>query len=149
MRAYLVSGVFLSLAFGSVAADDLGRLFSTPEERARIDNLRAGIVSATETGDTETVDQLLLNGTLTGSNGKRLAWINGRVTAADDAGADTTLLYDGRVRLRWRGGEIARDLKPGQVVDKVTGEVFEVYNRPPDKVAVTPESAANATEAKD
>ena len=149
MRVHLVAGVVLSCAFATAAADDLGRLFSTPEERARIDNMRAGVVTATEAGDTETVDQLVLNGTLTGSNGKRLAWVNGRPVTADDAGSDTTLLYDGRVRLRWREGAVARDLKPGQVVDKVTGEVFEVYNRPPDKVAVNPEPATGAAEAKD
>ena len=117
------------LAFDTALADNLGRLFSTPIERARIDDVRAGKQPTAEVVDAETVDQLMLNGMLTGSNGKRLAWINGAAVDPDAPSSDITLLYDGRARLQWRGGEASRTLKPGQVVDKATGEVFELYER--------------------
>lgn len=111
-------------------ADDLGRLFTTPGERSRIDALRTGRIAPVDADQPQTViaDRIILNGTLTGSDGKRLAWING---AAVDAARDpnVTLLRDGEVRLRLRDGALARDLKPGQGVDTASGKVFENYQR--------------------
>lgn len=134
-----------TVTFDIALADNLGRLFSTPIERARIDDIRAGRQPAGETIDAETVDQLVLNGMLTGSNGKRLAWINGATIDPDAPDSDLTLLYDGRARLQWRGGEASRTLKPGQGVDKATGEVFELYER----AAITPSiDGATATQTE-
>ncbi|HEY9197725.1 MAG TPA: hypothetical protein VIR60_00075 [Gammaproteobacteria bacterium] len=120
-------------------ADDLGRLFTTPGERARIDALRAGRVVTDDADQPQTViaDRIILNGTLTGSDGKRLAWING---AAVDAARDpnVTLLRDGEVRLHLRDGALARDLKPGQGVDTASGKVFENYQRPVAPASIAP-----------
>lgn len=139
----------LILPAGVSLADDLGRLFSTPMERARIDDLRAGRKPAgggTVDAEPAGVDQLVLNGTLTGSNGKRRVWVNGTPVDPDAPGGDLTLLYDGRARLQWRGGQVVRTLKPGQGVDKSTGKVFELYDRAPGKVgtAVSPPATDKA-----
>lgn len=132
MRLIWLSGL-CGLCFGmtqSLSADELGRLFSTPAERARIEAQRAGQLPLEAPEPAATVDRLVLNGILTGSDGKRLAWLNGKPLNPDAVGSDLTLLYDGRARLHWRGGTAARTLKPGQVVDTATGEVFELYSAP-------------------
>lgn len=113
---------------GSVAADDLGRLFTSPAERARIDAARAGLVpdTAPEAAESSTAGRLIVTGTLIGSDGRRAVWVNGARVAAD--GRDAALLEDGRVRLGWRDG--ARTLRPGQGLELSSGEVFENYARP-------------------
>jgi hypothetical protein len=118
----------LGLCAGSPAwADDLGRLFTTPVDRARIDAVRAGRAPAAEPdapANAVTADRLIVNGTLTGSDGKRLVWVNG---ARVEEGRDPVLQKDGRIRLGWRDG--TRALKPGQGLDLSSGEVFESYAR--------------------
>lgn len=105
---------------GSALADDLGRLFTSASERARIDALRAG--APQETTSSAPTDRLVVNGTLRGSDGKRLVWLNGSAVNPDSEN-DMTLFRDGRVQLSWREGK--RILKPGQGLDQASGEIFE------------------------
>lgn len=124
-------------------ADDLGRLFTTSADRARIDALREGTAPVTEPSaiaSTETADRLILNGTLTGSDGKRMVWVNGARVEAD--GRDHVLQRDGRVRLEWREG--TRALKPGQGLDMSSGEIFERYARPAEPAPVSTPVQASA-----
>jgi hypothetical protein len=118
----------LGLCAGSPAwADDLGRLFTTPADRARIDAVRAGRAPAAEPdapANAVTADRLIVSGILTGSDGKRLVWVNG--TRVEE-GRDPVLQKDGRIRLGWRDG--TRALKPGQGLDLSSGEIFESYAR--------------------
>lgn len=110
------------------AADDLGRLFTTPAERARIDAVRAGRAPATTTDASVRIDagdRLILNGSVVGSDGRRLVWLNGQRVEND---GHARLQRDGRVRLDWR--DATRVLKPGQILDRTTGEVYESYARP-------------------
>lgn len=120
-------------------ADDLGQLFTSPMERARIDALRGGTRPQQETS--APAARMVVNGTLRGSDGKRLVWLNG--AAINPSSADNmTLLGDGRVELTWREG--TRTLKPGQGMDHSSGEVFE-YHTP---VPVAPVPAATAPESR-
>lgn len=136
-------------AVGGAQADDLGRLFTTSAERAHIDALRAGMATAAPTGaEPVESDQIILNGTLTGSDGKRLAWINGTPVAASSSARNVTLLHDGQVRLQLRDGALKRDLKPGQGVDTASGQVFETYERaPPPPVSAADTSVPETPEA--
>jgi hypothetical protein len=132
---------------GSAAADDLGRLFTTPAERARIDAVRAGHApdAAPETIVSSAADRLIVNGTLTGSDGRRAVWVNG--TRVTPGGRDAALLGDGRVRLGWRDG--TRALKPGQGLDLSSGEIFEGYARPADPAPVSTTAQAASPVAAD
>ncbi len=132
MRLRPLATLLLVLGVGNpAAADDLGRLFTTPTERARIDAVRKG--GAPPATDTETSaraaagDHLVVNGSVIGSDGKRLIWLNGIRAGHGD---HVRLQRDGRVRVHWRNG--VRVLKPGQVLDRASGEVFEGYARPHD-----------------
>ncbi len=138
-----------SVLVSSAVADDLGRLFTSASDRARIDNLRAGLPSQQESTTNAAADRVVLNGTLRGSDGKRVVWLNGTAVNPDSAN-DMTLLRDGRVKLSFR--DSTRTLKPGQGVDQATGEIFE-YSTPapipaPAVAAIEPE-AQTKVEATD
>ncbi|MBI5041505.1 MAG: hypothetical protein HZB57_10030 [Gammaproteobacteria bacterium] len=114
---------------GSVRADDLGRLFTSTAERARIDTLRSG--KQLQQDDATSIpsgDRVVVNGTLRGSDGKRLVWLNG-TPVKPGSSRNMTLLRDGRVQLTWRDG--AKILKPGQGIDQTSGEIFENHTPVP------------------
>ena len=116
--------------------DPYGLLFTTPEQRARLDNRFNGAA----VGDTESqadaagvepraAPPLKINGTLVSSGGKKQVWINGesRIGPVQDSGGLVQLLNAIRVRVR----PTTHELKPGQVLDPNTGSVSEVYQLAP------------------
>jgi hypothetical protein len=142
-----VRGVFLLGLLGSTAllgnaaqpasaAEPLGRLFTTPEQRQALDALR-------DTGSTAPADaaglapsaatpvdrQVVLNGVVSRSLGPDVVWVNGARTGAADA----------RVRLRQgpdRSNRVTLEdatdgssvrLKPGQYWEPATGRVADCY----------------------
>lgn len=124
-------------AWNGLRADDLGHLFTTPADRARIDAVRAGgtaIIEAEEPKNTENGEYVILDGTLIGSDGKRLVWLNGVRVEPNGPGRSMRLQKDGQVRMDWR--DDTRTLKPGQMLDWSTGEVFERFARPEDSAPV-------------
>jgi len=138
-RLALLLGLMLCPGLvGNVLADDLGRLFTSATERARIDALRSGKqLQQDDSASVPSTDRVVINGTLRGSDGKRLVWLNG--TPVKPGGVrDMTLLRDGRVQLTWRDG--AKILKPGQGVDQASGKIFE--NHTPVPAPVAKETAA-------
>lgn len=93
----------------SVSAQELGRLFFTPQQRAELDRLRQS--NATEM-QTVVESAVTVNGQVTRSSGKTTTWING-VPQDDTHGSREP----GRVRLDTGA------LKVGQTLDRVRGEV--------------------------
>ena len=83
-----LAAALLAAATGAFAADDLGVLFSTPEERARLDKLRRG-----ET--TEAVAAVAGKPEVTGyvrrSDGRNTVWINGIPVTVAGPRADALL----------------------------------------------------------
>ena len=91
VRLSLVAVALACGAANALAADDIGTLFTTPEERARLDRLRRG-----EPAQPQSAAQLAAPGStarkpaLTGyvqrSDGRNTVWIDGRpvVVAAPD-----------------------------------------------------------------
>lgn len=139
----VISGLAAALVLVSFDAEAqrLGRLFSTPEERALLDELRrerkivAPDPQVTEiVPDTPTVEQVTINGVVLRSGGVNSAWINGRQV---DAGArtregvrvDTSPADGGRVKITLPSGAETIDLKPGQKIDVDSGVVVEGYER--------------------
>ncbi len=75
--------VALCAAAPPAAADGLGRLFFTPEQRARLERQRTlGALTIPGTGD----PALRLDGVMRRSDGKRMAWINGVAQHGDGSG---------------------------------------------------------------
>jgi len=132
-RALLLGLLLCPALVGSVLADDLGRLFTSAAERARIDAVHSGKQPLAEaTAIAPATDRVVINGTLRGSDGKRLVWLNG-TPVQPGSRRDMTLLHDGRVQLSWQDG--AKILKPGQGVDQASGKIFENHTPVPAPVA--------------
>jgi hypothetical protein len=94
-------------------ADDLGRLFFTPQERQELDRRRASNV--VDRGEAPAVESLVtVNGQVTRSGGKTTTWING--VAHDDT-------Y--RSRDPARIGVQGRSVKVGETLDRSRGAVTD------------------------
>lgn len=105
-------------------ADNLGRLFHTPEQRALLDQVRRGTPAGTLTpdGGVDSAPGVMLNGVVTRSDGKRSTWVNGRMTN-DANGARNS------VRMQVPSGSV--QLKVGQSIDPGSGQTIEAYRRAP------------------
>jgi hypothetical protein len=112
----------------------LGRLFTTPAERAVIDRLRGvsapppGAAAATSdaappaTGDTRVPASVRLRGVVRRSDGNDEVWLDGgRIGVVGGVNAQD------RVPVRIPGTDRRVWLKPGQVLDTATGAVRESY----------------------
>lgn len=137
----------LALCAGSVSALDLGRLFFTPEERARLDAERSAPPAVAVDAPAElppspsepaadeppaAAEPLTVNGLVLRAHGPSTAWVNGT------PGTRSDLAHDEIRRLR-----IARDavelsepqararVKPGQTYDPLAGRVVEGFERAP------------------
>lgn len=126
----------------AMAAPPLGRLFYTPEQRARMDvarqqerNVRIEDEEAAPAAPPPA--NIILNGVITRSDGKTTVWINNRPQTPEQTGQG--------VGVQGRGGQInvtlpdARrnvPLKVGQSLDVTSGKVEEVYRRAPPVLAL-------------
>lgn len=80
-----LAAALLASSAGALAADDLGVLFHTPEERARLDRLRRGEV--TEAVAAAVAAKPEVTGYVRRSDGRSTVWINGiPVTVAGKRG---------------------------------------------------------------
>lgn len=144
-----VAGVGLPAA----GAQTLGRLFTTPEQRAELDEIRndpdygkeeAPRVSvAPKQGATgPAVDTVTINGIVLRSSGQNYSWINGDSIRGGDATREgirvetRQLSSGGTVRLVLPSGLDTVQLKPGQKIDVLTGSILEPYEQRPDERAV-------------
>jgi hypothetical protein len=110
LAAALVAGASLAPA-RPAAADDLGRLFFTPQQRQELDRRRASNVQEKEVVIESAVT---VSGQVSRSSGKTTTWVNG-VPQYDT--------YSGRdpARVRLPDGT----LKIGQTLDRARGEVTD------------------------
>ncbi len=130
-----IPAAFLSIAvLLPCQADDLGRLFTTPAQRSRLDAARGGENTAragASKGGADSVvrpRQLKLSGTLISSTGARQVWLNGKaVSGSSPDGTRLRLLDRERVLVRAPGTGTRRVLRPGQVLDIDRDQVSEAY----------------------
>lgn len=129
------SGAFLvglaMLASPALQAQELGRLFLTPEQRAALDARRKAripdkpaAVPVVES-PTTTVDGLVRR-----QGGRSTVWVNG-MPNAEGVQADGAQVFPGRgnapeVAITVGEGERQFRLKPGQRLDRGSGEVTDV-----------------------
>ncbi len=73
MISKLTIGLYLAVLFASpLSAEEMGRLFFTPDQREQLDNNYHNGNSPQKNADS-----LILNGIVQKNGGKRTAWING------------------------------------------------------------------------
>lgn len=116
------------LAFiGTCEAQDVGRLFFTPEQRAALDARRkARVPDRPAAAPVVASPTTRLDGFVRRSDGRNTVWVNGE--SLDDAGPEAPRIEagrstDARVSITLGDGGSRATLKPGQVLDRGTGEV--------------------------
>jgi hypothetical protein len=114
--------LLLCVAFAPApAAQDLGRLFFTPEQRDALDaRRRARVPDKPAAAPVRASPTTRLDGYVRRSDGKHTVWVNG------DIAGDSTPQSDGRVPVTVGDTGARMRLKPGQTVDSGTGEVSDV-----------------------
>lgn len=133
MRAFLAILILL-LPLTAQAAEPLGRLFFTPEQRAQLDTLRTKKVVAAQVKDEPAPEFVTYSGIITRGDGKTTVWVNNKALSEVDM-RDTASLVgrverDGRILVQ--SGQAASApalrLKVGQRAELGTGRVEEQYS---------------------
>jgi len=81
----------LALSPAADAADSLGRLFTTPEQREALDRKR--ILNTLETLDSTPESTIRIDGQVQRSSGKRTTWVNGQATSNESDPRDGVVYY--------------------------------------------------------
>jgi hypothetical protein len=125
----LLAGV---LALTPASAQDIGRLFFTPEQRAALDARRKARVPDKPAAVPLAISPTTrLDGYVRRSDGRSTVWVNG---ASVD---DTAPQGDGRVSVGVGDSRARVQLKPGEVLDRGSGEVTDVLG-PSGEIRVRP-----------
>jgi hypothetical protein len=114
------------LAAAPAAAQDVGRLFFTPEQRASLDARRKARVPDKPSAQIVTLPTTRLDGYVTRSGGRSTVWVNGESVADDAPEAPRIRSNEGRVNVTAGDGGPRVGLKPGQILDRSSGEVRDV-----------------------
>jgi len=113
--------VFALLLVLPVKAQDVGRLFFTPEQRAALDARRKARVPDKPAAMPLFVSPTTrLDGYVRRSDGRSTVWVNG--ASAEDSAPQA----DGRVSVGVGESRARVPLKPGEVLDRGSGEVTDV-----------------------
>lgn len=100
----------------------LGRLFYSPQERAKLDQKRGVIVPVQPAGPQTSV----VNGMITRSGQAPVIFIDGKETRGQATAASAQQQLNQGVPLRNESGQTFA-AKPGQIVDLSSGRVLETY----------------------
>ena len=130
----------LLVASTAVADDRIGRLFSTPDDRAKLDMLRSGLVkkmalseSDADRGESglQPAEPVYFNGLVRRSDGRTTVWVNGQ--RLDQSGGTDELTLrsrvdrQNRVKLRLNKERRTVQLKPGQAWDPAVKQIVERF----------------------
>jgi len=142
----LLGGALLA-ASSAADAQELGRLFFTPDQRAALDARRKARVPD-KPAATPQVEQPVtrIDGAVRRSDGRSTVWVNGEAVPESSRGEGARLQTRGAKsgRVSVPVGESAQryDLRVGETLDRGTGEVKDVVG--PDAVKVRPRDAEKA-----
>jgi len=142
--ALLAAGIAVAGA-GNTQAQELGRLFFTPEQRAALDARRKARVPdkpaaapVTETPITR------VNGAVQRGGGKSTVWVNGEMIPEDQQAGGARVAprgaQAGRVSIPAGEGPQRYDLRVGESLDRSSGEVRDVLGE--GEIKVNPRRAA-------
>ena len=122
------------------SAQELGRLFFTEEQRAALDARRkARTPERPATPAAATSPSTRLDGYVQRSGGPSTVWVNGESLGVEgsDAPRIESGRREGRVSVPVGDGAVRFSLKPGQVLDRNTGEIRDVLG-PNGEISVNP-----------
>ena len=125
--AVLLAGL---LAAGSAGAQELGRLFFTPEQRAALDARRKARVPDKPAATPQAESPITrVNGAVQRSGGRSTVWVNGEaIQEGTQTGAQIPPRATGSGRVSIPAGEGPQryDLRVGESLDRGNGEVKDV-----------------------
>lgn len=134
MKASLLMLVgLLVLPVRPVLADELGRLFFTPEQRAELDARRRARVPDRPAAAVVASPTTKLDGYVKRSTGPSTVWVNGEPLPA---GPGEPARIGPKVSIPVGDGGRRAALKPGEELDRSTGEVRDVIGD--GEIAVNP-----------
>jgi hypothetical protein len=118
----------LILFFGNAQAEDLGRLFFTPEQRAALDARRKARVPDRPAVTSVISPTTRLDGYVKRSGGRSTAFVNGEalLEGTTEAPQIDPERRGGRVPVSGGDGRPRVELRPGEVLDRDTGAVRDV-----------------------
>jgi hypothetical protein len=122
---FILTALALALFPPMSEAQEMGRLFFTPDQRAQLDaRRRARVPDKPAAVPMVASPTTRLDGFVRRSSGRSTVWVNGEPftesTRIEPGGSDT------RVSVPVGDGGARAQLKPGQVLDRGTGEVRDV-----------------------
>ena len=122
-----LSALLLTIFLGNAHAQELGRLFFTPEQRAALDARRKARVPDKPAATVVASPVTKLDGFVQRSSGPSTVWVNGE--PLPEGSADAPRIGRGaepRVSVPLGEGGRRAGLKPGEELDRGTGEVRDV-----------------------
>jgi hypothetical protein len=125
----------------AASAQELGRLFFTEEQRAALDARRKARVPDRPTAPAAvTSPTTRVDGYVRRSGGPSTVWVNGESLGVEgsDAPRIESGRREGRVSVPVGDGAVRFSLKPGQVLDRSTGEIRDVLG-PNGEISVRPD----------
>jgi hypothetical protein len=128
-RARLVLALVLACGSGALQAQELGRLFFTPEQRAALDARRKARVPDKPAAAAIVSPTTRLDGFVKRSSGPSTVWVNGESlleTSPEAPRIGVNRPNDGRVSVGVGDSGARVGLKPGETLDRGTGEVRDL-----------------------
>jgi hypothetical protein len=128
MNRWLIALAF-SLTPAMGAAQEIGRLFFTPQQRHALDERRRTRVPDRATAAVVASPVTRVDGYVQRSGGPPTVWINGdplSESAPEAPRIDTTRTPSGSVSITVGEGGTRARLRPGEALDRGTGEVRDV-----------------------
>ena len=119
----------LALPLAPAQAQELGRLFFTPDQRAALDARRKARVPDKPAAAAVASPTTRLDGYVRRSDGPSTVWVNGEgllETSPEAPRIGATRSDDGRVSVGVGESGARVGLKPGEVLDRSTGEVRDM-----------------------
>lgn len=123
-----IYSLLLFLVSGVCQADSLGRLFTTPQQRASLDAETGIKYENRNQNKKEAAHHIKFNGSVISSTGKKNFWVNGKKHR--DNNPDKTRVYltrSSQVRVQTPYSSQSRVIKPGQVLDLDSGRITESF----------------------
>ena len=113
---------------GTCEAQEIGRLFFTPDQRAQLDSRRrARVPDKPAAAPLVASPTTRLDGFVRRSSGRSTVWVNGEpFTESGPEAIQPGRSSDARVSVPVGDSGMRAQLKPGQVLDRGTGEVRDV-----------------------
>ncbi len=143
--ALTLAALLAALLGGGASAQELGRLFFTPEQRAALDARRKARVPDKPAATPQVESPITrVNGAVQRSGGRSTVWVNGEPIqeGAPAAAGQAAPSLEGPGRVSLPAGESAQryDLRVGESLDRGSGEVRDVIGD--GEIRVTKPAAA-------